>query len=366
MYQEMRLLWRLGMLLIALFSFGTTRAMEEVPALYRDIAQTHSIAATDLYAYAVAGTGRVDEYRRIIPWPWTVRVNGHRYQFKTRIDLFNYLLQVRGKPGIAFGFDNRRLHKQTRQVLWDELDASAMLRRTALLLGGKTAAPMPLMLADVPAGTPLDSLINRVAREVGIDPLLLHAVINQESAYRTDARSNKGAMGLMQLMPGTAQGLGLTSTQYYDPYANLWGGATYLKQQLDAFGSLELALAAYNAGPRAVRRHGNKIPPYRETRNYVARISERYAAIRQPSAKTGKKAAAAVKGVAAASKTSTIKAPENAKTGRNSAPVAVARPAAKARTVYVIRPGAPSRPVRAAAEPPVALLNPGKSQRSLR
>ena len=67
MYQEMRLLWRLGMLLIALFSFGTTRAMEEVPALYRDIAQAHSIAATDLYAYAVAGTGRVDEYRRIIP-----------------------------------------------------------------------------------------------------------------------------------------------------------------------------------------------------------------------------------------------------------------------------------------------------------
>ena len=361
MYQKIRLL-----LLLALFPACTVWAAPDVPALYREIAQEHGIAAVDLYAYAVAGTGRVDEYRRIIPWPWTVRVNGHRYQFKTRIDLFNYLLQMRGKPGIAFGFDNRRLHRQTSQALWDELDASAMLRRTALLLGGKTAAPMPLMLADIPAGTPLDSLINRVAREVGIDPLLLHAVINQESAYRTDARSNKGAMGLMQLMPGTAEGLGLTPTQYYDPYANLWGGATYLKQQLDAFGSLELALAAYNAGPRAVRRHGNKVPPYRETRNYVARISKRYAAIRQPSAKTGKKVTLAAGGVAAVSKTNTIKAPANAKAGRNAAPVAVTRPVAKTRAVYVIRPGVHSRPVRATAEPPVALLNPAKSQRSLR
>lgn len=361
MYRKIRLL-----LLLALFPACTVWATGEVPALYHDIAQEHSITAADLYAYAVAGTGRVDEYRRIIPWPWTVRVNGHRYQFKTRIDLFNYLLQVRGKSGIAFGFDNRRLHKQTRQVLWDELDASAMLRRTALLLGGRTAAPMPLMLADVPPGTPLDSLINRVAREVGIDPLLLHAVINQESAYRTDARSNKGAMGLMQLMPGTAQGLGLTPTQYYEPYANLWGGATYLKQQLDAFGSLELALAAYNAGPRAVRRHGNKIPPYRETRNYVARISKRYAAIRQPSAKPGKKAAVTAGTVATTGKTNIIKTTTNAKTGRDSAPAAVARPAAKTRAVYVIRPGVPSHSVRAAAEPPVALLNPAKPRRSLR
>ena len=87
-------------------------------------------------------------------------------------------------------------------------------------------------------------------------------------------------MGLMQLMPATARGLGLTETQFYEPYPNLLGGATYLKQQLRDFGSLELALAAYNAGPEAVRRHGG-IPPYRETRNYVSRITSRYQALQQ-------------------------------------------------------------------------------------
>ena len=84
----------------------------------------------------------------------------------------------------------------------------------------------------------------------------------------------------MQLMPATARGLGLTETQFYEPYPNLLGGATYLKQQLRDFGSLELALAAYNAGPEAVRRHGG-IPPYRETRNYVSRITSRYQALQQ-------------------------------------------------------------------------------------
>ena len=91
---------------------------------------------------------------------------------------------------------------------------------------------------------------------------------------------NAGAVGLMQLMPGTARSLGLTPAQFYEPYPNLLGGATYLKQQLQDFGSLELALAAYNAGPEAVRRHGG-IPPYRETRHYVSRITGRYQALQQ-------------------------------------------------------------------------------------
>ena len=84
----------------------------------------------------------------------------------------------------------------------------------------------------------------------------------------------------MPLMPDTARSLALSPAQFYEPYPNLLGGATYLKQQLQDFGSLELALAAYNAGPEAVRRHGG-IPPYRETRHYVSRITGRYQALQQ-------------------------------------------------------------------------------------
>lgn len=258
---------------------------QAVPRLYDDIASKHALSGEELYAYAVAQTGRVNEYRRVIPWPWTVMVNGYRYQYKTRLDLFNYLRSSQSgiTSDIRFGIDNRKLGSQSREQLWQELDVSAMLHRTALRLGGKSApetlpmSVMPVLTTGSASRNEIDALIERVSREVGLDPLLLHAVIRKESAYRVKATSKKGAVGLMQLMPGTAAGLGLTPEQYYDPYANLWGGATYLKKQLDTFGSLELALAAYNAGPGRVREYGYQIPPFNETRDYVATITARYA-----------------------------------------------------------------------------------------
>ena len=160
-----------------------------------------------------------------------------------------------------------------------------MIDRSARLLGAELHPPVQSPLPRLPATgvamhTALQPLVRQVSHETGVDELLLHAVINQESSGNRWARSPKGAMGLMQLMPATARGLGLTETQFYEPYPNLLGGATYLKQQLRDFGSLELALAAYNAGPEAVRRHGG-IPPYRETRNYVSRITSRYQALQQ-------------------------------------------------------------------------------------
>jgi len=107
-----------------------------------------------------------------------------------------------------------------------------------------------------------------VARRHGIDPRIFLRLIKQESGGNQSARSPAGAIGLTQLMPGTARGLGVDPT---DPAQNLEGGARYLRQQLDTFGSYEKALAAYNAGPGAVQKHGG-IPPFRETQNYVRSI----------------------------------------------------------------------------------------------
>ncbi len=108
-------------------------------------------------------------------------------------------------------------------------------------------------------------LAKSAARRHGIPEDLFARLIQQESNWNPRARSHKGAMGLAQLMPGTARYLRVNAD---DPVQNLEGGARYLAEQYRTFGSWRLALAAYNAGPAAVKRH-NGIPPYRETRNYV-------------------------------------------------------------------------------------------------
>ena len=106
------------------------------------------------------------------------------------------------------------------------------------------------------------------ARRNGVPEDLFLRLVRQESGWNPNARSNKGALGLAQLMPGTARALGVDPR---NPAQNLEGGARYLAAQYRAFGSWRLALAAYNAGPGAVQRHGG-VPPYQETRNYVAVI----------------------------------------------------------------------------------------------
>jgi soluble lytic murein transglycosylase-like protein len=113
-----------------------------------------------------------------------------------------------------------------------------------------------------------------VAGQVGLDPRLVHAVIQAESGYDPRAVSHKGAVGLMQLMPATAQRYGVRDR--HDPAANVRGGSRFLKDLLHEFDDLKLALAAYNAGPQAVRSHGNRIPPYPETRTFVERVLRLY------------------------------------------------------------------------------------------
>jgi soluble lytic murein transglycosylase-like protein len=120
----------------------------------------------------------------------------------------------------------------------------------------------------------LDPLIDQHSEAQNLDPKLVRAVIQAESGYNRKALSNKGAMGLMQLMPATASLLNVHHP--FDADENLRGGTTYLRSLIDRFaGRLELAVAAYNAGPGAVQKHGG-IPPYQETRDYVRRVLSLY------------------------------------------------------------------------------------------
>lgn len=118
-------------------------------------------------------------------------------------------------------------------------------------------------------------LIANAANRNGVEERLVHAVIQTESAYNAGAVSPAGAVGLMQLMPGTARRYGVTNRT--DPVQNVDGGTRYLKDLLAMFNyNLGLAVAAYNAGENAVIRHNNSIPPYPETRNYVRQVLSLY------------------------------------------------------------------------------------------
>lgn len=204
--------------------------------------------------------------------------------------------------------------------MWTDLCPSGTPRRTAIVAGLALTLLLPLALAadGVPARIPgkvtvevgpngrrmitdgggaapyrrfpgklmpmpdseLEPVIARHADSQQLDPKLVRALIQVESGYNPSAVSRKGAVGLMQLMPTTASLLAVSDP--YDPDENVRGGTAYLRRMIDRFqGRLELAVAAYNAGPGAVERHGG-IPPYRETRDYVRRVLALYRGVDRP------------------------------------------------------------------------------------
>ena len=146
------------------------------------------------------------------------------------------------------------------------------------LASAQTPATQTSPSATGTDGSAFGAEIDAAAASNGIDPALLKGLVSQESGFDPSARSGAGALGLTQLMPGTAASLGVTNP--LDPVQSLQGGARYLRQQLDRFGGDErLALAAYNAGPGAVARYGG-VPPYSETQNYVNSVMAKAAAYR--------------------------------------------------------------------------------------
>jgi soluble lytic murein transglycosylase-like protein len=161
---------------------------------------------------------------------------------------------------------------------------------TPVEIGGEAVAgPLP--------DAAISALVEDAARRNGVDPLLVHSVIKAESNYNPKAVSNKGAQGLMQLMPATARDLGVKNAM--DPKDNIEGGVKYLKYLQSQFSDTALALAAYNAGEGAVKRY-NWIPPYAETQDYVVKVARNYKQARAAAAAVASKPVAPASAVAAA------------------------------------------------------------------
>jgi soluble lytic murein transglycosylase-like protein len=139
--------------------------------------------------------------------------------------------------------------------------------------------PEAVDAAGISAEVPFADLIEPLAARHQIDPMLVRAVVEVESAYVPTARSRRGAMGLMQLMPATARRYAVDDP--YDPGKNLDAGIRHLRELLDRY-EVRLALAAYNAGEGAVQRAGNRIPNYKETQNYVSTVMQLYALLKPP------------------------------------------------------------------------------------
>lgn len=147
-----------------------------------------------------------------------------------------------------------------------------------------TSLPLDASLSGFTTGNAnVDKFIVESGKRNSVDPLLLYAIMHQESSFKHRAMSHKGARGLMQLMPPTASRFGVTNI--WDPKQNIEGGARYMRFLLDLFsGDVRLALAGYNAGEGAVMKYGYKVPPYSETQEYVRRIGRRYSLMRDPNA----------------------------------------------------------------------------------
>ncbi len=194
-----------------------------------------------------------------------------------RIEDIEYKIGLRRSRGGAAGF---------QQMLKEELKAKAPQRNNGAAAAasqtpqknGAAANPSSIGCAAretsvVPQDSAYLGAIAEAAGKYGVDPKLVSAVAEVESGFSQDAISATGAVGVMQLMPETAESLGVNP---YDAAQNIDGGAHYLKKMLDTFdGDLRKAVAAYNAGPEAVREYGG-VPPYSETQNYVSSVLDIY------------------------------------------------------------------------------------------
>ena len=178
-------------------------------------------------------------------------------------------------PGRGFSQKlEKEMQKSMEKAAADKTSATAALDKSQPLPAAHKADKTKKVLADMPlADQNLSTLIEAAARKYKVDPKLVAAVAEVESNGNQEAVSSAGAIGVMQLMPDTAASLGVDP---YNKQQNIEGGAKYLRQMLDTFGGdTKKAVAAYNAGPGAVKDYGG-VPPYKETQNYVSKVLDIY------------------------------------------------------------------------------------------
>ncbi len=250
---------------------------QDIPSTYRQIAADYGLAPALLYETALTASGRSMSGRGVRPWPWTLGIEGRRHYYPTRAAAYRIL-----QPHISRGFDVRigvmGLPWQRYSVdlgnPWAALDPHINLRLAAARLAPHLAHRGYSKRTRRPVNGELDQLIDELAPRYSLDAKLVREVVAHESAYNPRAESPKGAPGLMQLMPATAIRFGVRDV--WNPEQNLQGGMRYFQWLLAYYrGDLTRVLAAYNAGEATVDRYGG-IPPYAETRAYVAQILARY------------------------------------------------------------------------------------------
>lgn len=280
------------------FAMSNLAQARPIPDMYDRIAARHGIPPLTVYRAAITASGRPSRYSKtLMPWPWTIKIcekkRCDRFFLKSRAEMENTLASLQGiawitlyvgplglqwdaandlplraatQPRVTVNAAVKLMRDQSINSLSKRHDTSASLTTKTV---GK--------ISKSRAHRKYHPLIAELAKEAGVDAKLIHAVIKVESAYQADAISSAGAVGMMQLMPSTGERFGIKSTERTNPEKNIRAGIKYLKFLNHTFkGNLDLVLAGYNAGEGAVMKYGGKIPPYKETQEYVKKVKTAY------------------------------------------------------------------------------------------
>lgn len=207
--------------------------------------------------------------------------SGHSNAMQRAVQMNNYVSNMQPKQPVVNNVELQKAKqinsfenvlKESANVKFGDLISKSSAKVNAQLY--TNTVKNSLITQDVNVKDKIKNLVSKISSKHNIDEKLVNAVIKQESGFNPNAKSKVGALGLMQLMPSTAKGLGVTNP--LDPEQNIEGGVKYLKSMLNKYnGNIILALAAYNAGPGAVDKYDG-VPPYKETQNYVKSILANY------------------------------------------------------------------------------------------